>query len=363
MATETNSKIDEVYGVFRDYFGDEHVDLQPTASGEPAAHILVWWPEVTVTNENDRSITIQDLFARVPVNSSGQISWAQIQLNRSTYPYSQFVCGYMHSHVPRLKYASDFGQFVEPCLGNGPIRNTARTLRTDGSLEMWMLFCRELDMYVTVESLDGGPYINLESVGGSGGLVSFPYDAAGSSVLNRFVDILAKRHVKGFLDRYLRSGMPRFSFLDGWYQSGMTDAELVLGMSAAFIDYCNSAGCLTRSVWHSLLECHAVYTDCVVRDGRLFIPGNFSLKPLFHTVQGKPVCMFKGRQVCLKILDGDDSGSGDNTCTLLNGGVATFLFSKILETINFNYKKLHESDTAKHDGNTGGGTAPLVYCL
>lgn len=129
--------LDNVYEVFKNFFGEEFVDLQrnyslktviastlqemdiqATQEGDakvyelsktqlekvtdPFEHrkcyIYVWWPQVVVTNEHDKSITIQDLYAKVPVQLDGRIPYEEVGflLNRATYTRMQFLCDYLH---------------------------------------------------------------------------------------------------------------------------------------------------------------------------------------------------------------------------------------------------------------------------
>lgn len=62
------------------------------------AIIYVWWPRVTVTNENDKSIVIQDLYAKIMISMDGTIPYESsgFQLNRATFNSIQFNSGYVH---------------------------------------------------------------------------------------------------------------------------------------------------------------------------------------------------------------------------------------------------------------------------
>ena len=182
---EILDKAEDVYGIFKDFFGEGFVDLQIdgrtlhnedllpggvtmddlSATDIPHRHIeekktalattlsiVVWWPEVTVTNEHDRSIVIWDLFAKIGINTLGTIPYEQpgFLLKRSTYNTSQLLSGYLHSHIPHT-YANreNLIAWKSPCLGRGPIRGTIMSLKSDYDDTMWMLFCQELSMYTT----------------------------------------------------------------------------------------------------------------------------------------------------------------------------------------------------------------------
>jgi len=177
----------DVYEIFKNFYGEEFTDLQEMPSDEELsdmlrqfwdiqpmgtnsyelddedyatlksrydntrAIIMVWWPSVTVSNENDRSILIHDLYARVDITPDGRIPYEMtgFKLNRTTFTDVQFESGYIHSHVPSR---CGLPNFQNPCLGRGPIRNTIADLKNNYEEALWMLFCQELSLYVTVES-------------------------------------------------------------------------------------------------------------------------------------------------------------------------------------------------------------------
>lgn len=100
--------------IFSDYFGEDKVDMQGFRTKEEFCEykslerndtdaislpngifILVWFPQVRVTNEYNKSVDIQDLYAKVIINTEGQLI-GKFYLNRATYPLSHMRVGYMH---------------------------------------------------------------------------------------------------------------------------------------------------------------------------------------------------------------------------------------------------------------------------
>lgn len=126
--------------------------------------ILVHFPEVRVTNEHDKYVDIKDLYAKVSVGFSGEMC-RSFELNRATYSLIHLVSNYMHSHIQSIPRGS-YSHFQSPCTGSGPINDTIRSLRdNEYDYDLWNLFCLELSKYVTVESLTGVPYRRLEDIG------------------------------------------------------------------------------------------------------------------------------------------------------------------------------------------------------
>lgn len=148
----------KVYELFKEYFGEDKVDMQDNC-------ILVWWPELRVSNEDEEYCYIKNLYARVRVDNAGTLS-GTFSLNRTDYSYDQWISKYCHSHVQRIsRNRESIKTWREPCLGSGPIRETSSTLQVEYDEDVWRLFIYELDQYVRHESLEGVPYIKLRTIG------------------------------------------------------------------------------------------------------------------------------------------------------------------------------------------------------
>lgn len=110
-----------IYGIFKGFFGEEFVDMQNYPSLDEyisnakmmhseefimvdntiddssfsRINILVRFPKVRVTNENDKYIDIWELYAKVTITYSGTMR-GDFRLNRSEYDLFQLRNGYMH---------------------------------------------------------------------------------------------------------------------------------------------------------------------------------------------------------------------------------------------------------------------------
>ena len=125
--------------------------------------ILVHFPHVRITNEYNRFVDINHLYAKVKVLHNGSMN-GYFALNRAEYTYLHISNGYMHSHVSSIP-TSDFTQFQTPCTGTGPINDTMSNLSREFDSDIWKLFCLELSKYVEVESIAGTPYHRLGHLG------------------------------------------------------------------------------------------------------------------------------------------------------------------------------------------------------
>ena len=216
--------IDGIYNIFKDYYGEDHVDLQGN-------DIIVYWPEVTVTNEVNESVTIKELYAKV------QLNVCRFELARCWYTQEQANSGYTHSHISR---STTLGQWGSPCLGRGPIVATMEYLRRDPSdFDRWQLFCWELDKYVRVESLNGVPYIKMREIGTDQRTWQSIEGQGADSVHAETVRELPIM-LKPFIECFLKSNMPlKIAITEGVYTLGMSIKEAMLKITRNFIQWFN----------------------------------------------------------------------------------------------------------------------------
>lgn len=378
--------VHNVYQVFKDYFGEEFVDIQNYVNdiwmlsllgitesqlsetditddrilyirdtirnnaregGYP--FILVYWPRVTVTNENNKFVDIQDLYAKITLTIDGYIPYEYtFQLNRATYTKVQFKSDYMFSHIPGIP-CDDFSKFLNPCLGTGPIKQTVSTLHESNDEVAWMLFCRELSLYVTVESLTGGPYRKLEQIG----LVSvdscyYGFNLNGNNslaVLNNWVNAIGKDGIDKFIKYYLQNGHLSFSYKDNGFTCGMAYYDFIIDISNSFIEYFN-AEIKSLSVKSALFSKQMLNKRIVVNQQFCYKGESHRTDWLERSI-GKHVCYFKGQDIRLSIIDTEEDSTFETT--LLNQDAAMEVLTRILNVINYRYKNERNKQNAKEE--------------
>ena len=372
MKEEVIEKLTEMYGIlmekpnmlfdiFKDFYGEEFVDMQGYLSLEQyisevtsntsedyillssipllsdrflSIFILVRFPEVRVTNENDKFIDIWELYAKVLFDWGGK--FREFTLNRSEYNLFQLANNYMHSHVSSIPL-NNLTSFQHPCLGSGPIRTTIATLADNFDELRWQLFCLEVSKYVQVESLSGGPYHRLENLGEKSMLqgerswvlysdVSLPH-------FNSFNNDRVKNFVKWLLDRKKL----KFDYTNGSYGISMSYVNWRVFLSNEFIEWYNiqfSEGKITDT--YNTLISEGVLQRGVINNNRFFYDRQF--KGLnYSSFVGKKVCTFKGEEVVLKIRDLNDKDNTNNLSNFINSNLAEHIYKCILQVINYKY--------------------------
>ena len=344
MSTDTNipQKVSDAYGVFKNFFGEEYVDLQSDSSNYA---IYVWWPKVTVTNEHNKSIVIQDLYAKIVIQSNGLIpfEYCGFKLNRATYSIEQFLSNYLHSHIQEIP-KHDFSEFGSPCLGTGPIGRTIQTLKTDFDEAEWMLFCQELSMYVTVESLFGGPWKHLESVGVSRQLTGYNSFSFRSANPGNFLSFFSMDNLKAFFRYYLKHGHLVIAYRNSEFVCGMSYYEYIIDVSNAFISFYNNHLKADRRKLELMFRANLL-NSVQVRDEKFYsISGDGSNIQNIDRYKNCFVLKFKGKDIFTTITD--SSSSETFTTTVISNKVAMFILRNILRTINYKYRNEHNSNTA-----------------
>lgn len=283
------------------------------------AIILVHWPRVTVTNERGGSVDIMDLYARIHINIDGKLR-ERFKLNRSTFPIDQWCSGYLHSHVS-VMHKGIVPSFAIPCVGDGPIGGTIRRIgTTEFDHNRWSLFCYELDKYVRVESLSGGPYIHISDIGKSERFIRTATDAAAHTLYNA--------QDKKFVGYVLENLDLQYGYCHGQYHIAMSFARFALSVSNLYIEYINASG----QAPHRELDRYIISGDCIYKEDSIAIL-------TIPDLQDCTMFYFKGKPVTLKILNVPSQGVDADTYKLLSLAYLGDLYIKITRIVNLVYGK------------------------
>lgn len=390
-------KVFDVYGIFKDFFGERFTDLQEIpddlefkeALGNYVdvtqesfevsnsnlrlikesystlkPYILVWWPTVTVTNENDRSVDIQDLYAKITITMEGTLPWeySGFKLTRTTFSEIQYASGYCHSHVPHF---SGVPNFQDPCLGTGPIRHTIMDLHGQYEEALWMLFCQELSLYVTVESLRGGPYFRMESIGFRRTLSNYVdyirYSGSFEGLANFWRHSSSKRQLfkdllKHFTSYYLEKGHLVLNYKEGIFVSGMPFFDFIIDISNSFIDFYNQYG-QAENVQD--LYDRYILEKALAANNKFYLSD--SVQNADTSLEGSEMFVFKGEMKHLHIFSEENTYT--ETTTLLNWKIAGYLLGNILKIINYRYRNEHTKQLNSSSPTTAAPTYQTVIYI
>ena len=309
--------------------------------------ILVHFPHVRVTNEHNRFVDINHLWAKVRVMYDGTLS-GKFTLNRSEYTLLHFRSHYLHSHISSIPKA-DFTQFQNPCTGSGPINGTISTLNRDYDEDMWNMFCLELSKYVTVESVAGRPYHYLENLGtrdmqvGEDKFITYLFP-------NYCVNDILSDKFKKFVRYFINSKKLKFNYVNGSYSIGMSFIEFIVLISNEFIKWYNdqfNKGELTTKFED--LKKHGILRECIIDNGKIYYDMNINNANNYAQYIGKQVCMFKGKEITVDITD-ITRVENENKSIILDTQTALYILTTILKVLNYRYGR----NKATHEDNQLG---------
>ena len=325
---EEQDPISIVHNIFIEFFGEENVDLQGQT-------ILVHFPEVKVTNEHNRSVDITHLWVKVKLLLDGTID-GYFQMMRSELTLEQFESGYSHSHI-YMVHTDNYYKWSNPCLGDGPIRNTIASLSTQFSEEMWNLFCLELSKYVTVESLAGVPYMYLERIGISDNSttqeIRFPF-----SRIDKCPPEL-EPYIAAFIPAVLNKKPFGFNFSNGSYGIAMSDRDLFITLSNLFIEWYNSLPAAQQTSREELFARGIIYKGkCIGNKLYYVFDRNTNATANYNRLIGRNLFRFKNRTITFNITNIVRTMEDDpNMSIFLSKTIVMVIIDRILRTINNKY--------------------------
>ena len=309
--------------------------------------ILVHFPHVRVTNEHNRFVDINHLWAKVKVMYNGTLNGG-FTLNRSEYTLLHIRSCYMHSHISSVP-TNDFTQFQNPCTGSGPINGTISALNWDYDEDMWNMFCLELSKYVTVESVAGVPYNYLEKLGTN--------DMKAG--IDRFITYLSPNYYgnditsdkfKEFVRYFINSKKLKFNYVNGSYSIGMSLIEFIVLISNEFIKWYNDQFNKEElTAKFADLKRHGILRECIIDNGKIYYDRSRNNVNNYAQYIGKKVCVFKGREITVDITDIAEVRN-ENKSIILDTQTALYILTTILKVLNYRYGR----NKATHGSNQLG---------
>ena len=316
----------------------QYYDIPLALSKLYKPYIIIHWDKVIITNENNKSVEIQDLFSRTQVSLDGTII-GNPNFLRSTFPEIQWSSNYMHSHISSIE-KNNLNEWKSSCLGSGPIRDTITTLSLRNDLNYWQLYCLELDKYVHVESLTGNPYNYLEKIGSSSTVQIYGttkcFDSLSSlGAYTYFIRTLDIEEWKDFVKYFINTTDFKFHFIND-YRLALPFAQFAILASNKFIEWFNAKykDSPDKSILLSRLK-----TNCILYQG---VWSNNTLKKYeeeggvdIPSLENANTCIlkFKGQDVGLKIIP--SKISSDNTVYMLSASIVGWLYYNITKIVNY----------------------------
>lgn len=341
---KNTSNIYEVKEILEDFFTKERVDFQNLLSFEDYKRIaeennnfsttlfdstitiLIYYPEITITNEFGRSTIIKDVYIKLNVDYSGKLI-NSFYINRATYTIKEYASCYVHSHAPRLDQANPT-IFRTMCLGSGPIIRTINNLINNFNKDFWQLFCFELHKYLQTESLSGGPYIRLENIGIDNS--SYYYNYSLTYIDDYNTNLFTKEQLKDFYKYVINSKKLIFNYTNEQYDIGLNHINYIVLISNLFIEWVNKNIDITQNFYNTLLL-NSFLVKVKVSEYEIQ-----KIKTIHVTTNNDvQICTFKNNPIYLNIIDEDSEQ--ENYTLILNTPFLSYFTTQILKIINYGY--------------------------
>ena len=224
---------------------------------------------------------------------------------------------------------------------------------------LWMLFCQELSLYVTVESLHGGPYIKLEEVGSRGSLRGF--NGYGISNLQEALCYFPgerkeefKEFLKQFTLYYLQNGHLSFNYMERKFKPGMPYFDFMIDISNSFIEFFNTQG---HREDKDMLFDRKVVAEAFAANDKFYNIGETPHDD-FSQYEGQRILTFKGEDKLLRIERGEEVQM--ETTLLLQQKIAMFILCSILKIVNYRYRNGYNQNT-REDSSSSSTYQTVCY--
>ena len=327
--------------------------------------IMVYFPMVTITNENGKSIDIHKVFVKVPITKEGYFNGGNMYFNRAEYTKAQLANQYMHSHISSYDY-DRMSNFLSSCLGEGPIRGTIAKLNIDNDPLLWQLYCLELKNYLETESIAGGPYKHLSGINNK----NFKDIKKNLKFTNgEEQDTFLRNHhkvINDFMIYFLSKNLLSFNYVDGSYAISLSFIDFSILLSNEFINWYNSIDdqykihnniYRTRAINNGLIfRGYVINNREIGKDSDFFNGDRF--ENIINKVQNQIACTFKGVEQKIVISDSQET---DYSLIILNYTIIDYIFTQITSFININYGRNIANTTEETSNGIQRNTKTLYF--
>lgn len=328
-------------------------------------NILIWFPEKIISNEKGETHTLLDLYVKISLKYSGKML-SGFYMNRATYTINEVNADYMHSHVPGIP-KSDFSTFSTPCHGSGPISTTCYTLGRYCDLDIWKLFCLELDRYVGVESKRGGPYRHMSDIVTQ----TYQQNVLSDFTLNLEGNVNYSYLFLPLISEIIKRKLIKFAFDGKKYILGEDIQSITIKVTNLFREMVFfNEDYMKKVFFEQSTSCHNSLTRMNHILGTGDINSRFLVKAIFRNlkiiilkernnsnsnlqeVSNKFICNFKDRVIKTTIIGYSDK-EDESPMYILNPKIISQIVLYLLNLINAGYAKRSNTTYIQRNPNRG----------
>lgn len=352
---EVYEKLINIRTFAEDIYGKDRVDLQiPTLEEfDPQCtnieHLLyIYFPEVHLTNELGQSALLKKLWVRVLISTTGRLV-GMFEMCRTHVTVNQLLAGFVHSHIS----IDSFNRFSSPCLGSGPIRVTQGTLQNGYNEGIWRLFFVELERFVAVESLNGGPFKRLSNIPVVAGYkietyISLPKGTTKSPLglhyYNQNTNIINDLYEQ-FIEKLINDKVITLNYINDRFDIGKPFPQMCLDISNSYIEWYNSllinenqGWIIENSATLSILKDLIVKGQLTEKEVRVLTKRDINISEKLESkraITESPFFKFKGEDIYIEIDETIPTEESLNLINLLDIPYIINILNIILTIMNY----------------------------
>lgn len=262
--------------------------------------VYIKFPKLTITNELGKSHTLLDTYIELQLGV--QYIIPKFSLARGTLTEDEYIANYAFSHA-----SGGTTSFTSAlCFGSGPIDSTRAELLM--SLDYYsphkiQLFCYELENYLQVESIAGGPYRRMENIGNqSTELITSFNDVlftstANINIINNKYPLILTEFFSYVIDNHLDKF--KFKYNGKAVVIGLNISEIIQLLTNLFIE------CIFKTNQEENQRIIANYLQMgYINNTGLYFRQNNIDRELPQNLQ--PFCTFKGQPITTNIIKNEE---------------------------------------------------------
>lgn len=296
------------------------------------SQIVIYFDKKTIKNEHNQEHNIYDtyfilnLLPKNVVNSVGLIRSSLTKEEINTY--------YYHSHV----HVKNIGEIGICCFGNSDLNTTYKKLNLNrnkyGDEAYFKMFLMQLEIFLEVESLNGGPYQSLQKLLPSTRIITSSEDININnklpSILQEFIVYIAKNTSNIKLPFISKLNIHQGTIID----IGMSFTQKVYFLTNLFIDFCKYKK-FEQYIWEDFFVKGQVFSDNV----KLFSDSAYDYDNNCLDYDGMTLydLTFKGYNPYISVIKSDNSI--EEYPSILNPIYIDRVFKILLRYINLNFNK------------------------
>jgi len=177
LKQSTQQKINFINKVIRSVMDEDTYDVYRDSD---YIYIILHFPEITMTNSVEQSHIIRDVYIKMYIRTNS-LTLRDIAIARSTVTENEYIKKYTFSHCSR-GFSYQWNNNI--CFGDTTIHELKNDLNIKNSVIDLPYFITLLKSYLSWESIEGTPFIRMDSIVDNTQIKAAPQNWTNSDIIN-----------------------------------------------------------------------------------------------------------------------------------------------------------------------------------